>query len=46
MPGSFEYALSEIVEQHLDLTVFAGRYRNEETGRLACDPKVPLKRWR
>jgi hypothetical protein len=23
--GSFEYALNEIVQQHLDLTVFAGR---------------------
>jgi transposase len=43
VPGSFEYALNEIVEQHLDLTVFAGRYRNEETGRLAYDPKVLLK---
>jgi hypothetical protein len=27
----------------LDLTVFAGRYRNDETGRLAYDPKVLLK---
>ena len=43
VPGSFEYALNEIVEQHLGLTVFAGRYRNEETGRLAYDPKVSLK---
>jgi len=43
VPGSFEYALNEIVEQHLDLTVFERRYRNDETGRLAYDPKVLLK---
>jgi len=42
-PGSFEYALNEIVEEHLDLSVFERRYRNDETGRLAYDPKVLLK---
>jgi transposase len=41
--GSFEHALNEIVEQHLDLTVFERRYRNDQTGRLAYDPKVMLK---
>jgi len=41
--GSFEYALNEIVEEHLDLTVFEQRYRNDATGRLAYDPKVLLK---
>ena len=39
VPGSFEYALNEIVEEHLDLSVFESRYRNDETGRLAYDPK-------
>jgi hypothetical protein len=43
VPGSFEYALNEIVEEHLDLSVFEARYRNDETGRLAYDPKVLLK---
>ncbi len=41
--GSFEHALNEIVEQHLDLGVFEARYRNDRTGRLAYDPKVMLK---
>ncbi len=41
--GSFEYALNEIVEEHLDLTVFEHRYRNDETGRSAYDPRVLLK---
>jgi transposase len=43
VPGSFEHALNEIVEEHLDLKVFERRYRNDETGRLAYDPKVLLK---
>ena len=43
VPGSFEHALNEIVEEHLDLSVFERRYRNDETGRLAYDPKVLLK---
>ena len=42
MRGSFEYALNEIVEEHLDLSVFEWRYRNDETGRLAYDPKMLL----
>ncbi len=43
VPGSFEYALNESVEEHLDLRVFEARYRNDDTGRLAYDPKVLLK---
>jgi transposase len=41
--GSFEHALNEIVEEHLDLAVFDKRYANDETGRLAYDPRVLLK---
>lgn len=41
--GSFEFALNEIVEQHLDLSIFEGRYANDDTGRPAYDPKVLLK---
>lgn len=43
LPGSFEYALNEIVEQHIDLTAFEARYANDDTGRLAYDPAVLLK---
>ena len=35
--GSFEYALNEIVERILDLSVFEHRYRNDATGRSAYD---------
>jgi hypothetical protein len=43
--GSFEYALNEIVEEHLDLSVFEHRYRNDETGRSAYDPKEGGALW-
>ena len=43
LTGSFEHALNEIVEHHLDLSVFEQRYSNDDTGRLAYDPKVLLK---
>lgn len=41
--GSFEHALNEIVEQHLDLSIFDKRYANDDTGRPAYDPKILLK---
>ncbi len=41
--GSFEHALNEIVEEHLDLTVFDQRYANDATGRPAYDPRILLK---
>ena len=41
--GSFEHALGEIVEGHLDLGPFEKRYANDETGRPAYDPKLLLK---
>jgi transposase len=41
--GSFEHALNEIVEEHLDLSVFEKRYANDDTGRPAYDPRVLLK---
>src|SRR5690606_15513534 len=35
--------LNEIVEEHLDLSVFDKRYANDATGRLAYDPRILLK---
>jgi transposase len=40
MPGTLDYNL---VEKHIDLGIFDGKYSNDETGRLAYDPKVLLK---
>lgn len=41
--GSFEHALNEILEEHLDMSVFDQRYRNDATGREAYDPRVLMK---
>jgi len=42
-PGTLEYAIHHIVEEHLDLSIFTNRYSNDITGRIAIDPKVLLK---
>jgi transposase len=43
LPGSFEYALNEIVDEHIDPGSFEARYQNDETGCLAYDPAILLK---
>lgn len=43
IPGTFEYSLNHLVDHELDLTIFDERYRNEETGATAYDPKILLK---
>jgi transposase len=43
VPGTLEYAIHHVIEERLDLSIFADRYRNDETGRSAIDPKVLLK---
>jgi transposase len=42
-PGSLEYTINELVEKHIDLSVFEGRYRNDDTGATALNPKILLK---
>lgn len=42
-PGTFEYTLNELVEKHLDLSVFEGRYQNDHSGAHAIHPKLLLK---
>ena len=43
MPGTLEFAIHTLVETRMDLSIFEGRYKNDETGRSAYDPKVLLK---
>ncbi len=43
LPGTFEYAVSYIVEHELDLSIFVERYRNDDGGRPAYDPAILLK---
>ena len=43
MPGTLEFAINQLVEKHMDLSIFEGKYKNDETGRPAYDPKILLK---
>jgi transposase len=43
MPGTLEYAIHQVVEERLDLSVFDERYSNDDTGRKAIDPKALIK---
>jgi transposase len=43
IPGTFEYSLNHLVDHELDLSIFDERYRNEETGSTAYDPRILLK---
>src|SRR5512139_480869 len=43
VPGTLEHTISELVEKHLDLSVFDARYHNDETGATAIHPKILLK---
>jgi transposase len=43
LPGTFEHALSYLVDHELDLADFHARYRNSVEGAPAYDPAVLLK---
>ena len=43
VPGTLEHTINELVEKHLDLSVFDARYNNDETGAAAIHPKILLK---
>jgi transposase len=43
VPGTLEHTISELVDKHIDLSVFDGRYNNDETGATAIHPKILLK---
>lgn len=43
LPGTFEYTLSYLIDNELDVSGFDDRFRNDETGAPAYDPKLLLK---
>jgi len=43
IPGILEFNIHTVVKTCMDLSLFDEKYKNDETGRLAYDPKVLLK---
>jgi transposase len=43
LEGTFEYTLSYLIDNEVDLTIFDERYRNDDTGAPAYDPAILLK---
>ena len=43
VPGTLEFALHALVDTRMDMRGFDEKYRNDETGRTAYDPKILLK---
>ena len=43
VPGTLEHTISELVDKHIDLSIFNERYNNDETGATAIHPKILLK---
>lgn len=43
LPGSFEYSLSYLIDNEVDLSAFEQHYSNDNNGRPAYDPRILLK---
>ena len=39
-PGTLEFTIHELVEKHIDLSVFEPRYHNDDTGATAIHPNI------
>lgn len=42
-PGTFEFTLHKLIDNHIDLSVFHEKYSNDGGGRSAYDPAILLK---
>lgn len=42
-PGTFEHTVTFLIDEHLDMSVFDARYKNDETGRPAYHPAMLLR---
>ncbi|MDC7219129.1 MAG: transposase [Spirochaetales bacterium] len=43
LPGSFEYTLSHLIDDQIDMSLFDDHYNNDDTGAPAYDPAILLK---
>lgn len=41
--GTFEHTISFLIDEHLDMSIFDARYKNDEVGSPAYDPALLLK---
>lgn len=42
-PGTFEFTLHRLIDDHIDLSAFHEKYKNDAGGRSAYDPVILLK---
>ena len=42
-PGTLEFAINMLVEERMDMTRFDAKFKNDETGCKAYNPKILLK---
>ncbi len=43
LPGTFEYTLNHLIDHEPDLSLFHDKFKNDETGAPAYDPRILLK---
>jgi transposase len=43
LPGTFEHALNYLIDSRIDLSLFDSKYKNDQTGAKAIDPRILLK---
>lgn len=43
LPGTFEYALDDIIDNHVDLSIFDNKYKNDNKGAKAYPANAMLK---
>ncbi|TAG45331.1 MAG: transposase [Betaproteobacteria bacterium] len=42
-PGTFEFTLDQLIDHELDVSALDSRFKNDQTGATAYDPRVMLK---
>ena len=43
VPGTYEYTLTRLIDNKLDLSIFDRKYNNDYTGAAAIEPRILLK---
>jgi len=43
IPGTYEYTLTRLIDNKLDLSIFDRKYNNDYTGAAAIEPRILLK---